>query len=40
MMFRDLFFKLDYVWDFQFDWASMLEEVPLHTYFFKTGKIK
>lgn len=25
MMFRDLFFKLDYVWDFQFDWAEALE---------------
>jgi len=25
MMFRDLFFKLDYTWDFHFDWADALE---------------
>ncbi len=24
MMFRDLFFKLDFVWDYQFDWINIV----------------
>lgn len=26
MMFRDLFFKLDYVWDYQFEWIELVQQ--------------